>query len=150
MWFRLGFFSCKFLKLKILCQLNLNDHLNKYLKKIKVASLEGQHFKSTGKLVSLSEQNLVDCSRQLGNMGCDGGLMDKAFLYIIDNKGIDTEKSYPYEAQDGICRFKPDNVEATLNGYTYSYTGDESYLTAMIALYGPISVAIDASQDSFQ
>jgi len=115
-----------------------------------VASLEGQHFKASGKLVSLSEQNLVDCSGNFGNMGCDGGLMDQAFSYIKANKGIDTEESYPYEAQDGDCRFKAENVGATDTGFTDITSGSEDELASAIATVGPISVAIDASQDSFQ
>ncbi|ROT73985.1 cathepsin l [Penaeus vannamei] len=111
--------------------------------------LEGQHFLKDGKLVSLSEQNLVDCSDKFGNMGCMGGLMDQAFRYIKANKGIDTEDSYPYEAQDGKCRFDASNVGATDTGYVDVEHGSESALKKAVATIGPISVGIDASQSTF-
>jgi len=113
-------------------------------------SLEGQHFKATGKLVSLSEQNLVDCSGAQGNQGCNGGLMDQAFKYIQVNNGIDTEDSYPYEAIDDKCRFTAANVGATDTGFTDITSKDETALKQAVATVGPISVAIDASHSSFQ
>ncbi|XP_068607887.1 cathepsin L.1 [Brachionichthys hirsutus] len=113
-------------------------------------SLEGQNFRKTGKLVSLSEQQLVDCSGDFGNMGCMGGLMDNAFKYIKANEGIDTEDSYPYEAVDRKCRFNPDTIGAKCTGYVDVKEGDEDSLKEAVATIGPVSVAIDASQLSFQ
>ncbi|XP_072174142.1 cathepsin L-like peptidase [Diadema setosum] len=113
-------------------------------------SLEGQNFAKTGKLVSLSEQNLVDCSDDEGNLGCDGGLMEQAFQYVIDNDGIDTEDCYEYEAKDGQCRFRQDCVGATCSDYTVVSPPRERALQKAVANVGPISVGIDASNLSFQ
>jgi len=113
-------------------------------------SLEGQHFAKTQQLVSLSEQNLVDCSTKFGNFGCRGGLMDNAFNYIKSNMGIDTEPSYPYEARDDTCRFKAADVGATDTGFVDIKSKDEMDLQNAIATVGPVSVAIDAAHSSFQ
>jgi len=111
-------------------------------------SVEGAWAIKKGTLVSLSEQNLVDCSSRYGNYGCNGGLMDNAFKYIIANKGIDTESSYQYTAKDGTCKFNAGNVGATLSSYK-DVGKSETALQSAIQNVGPISVAIDASKTSF-
>uniref|UniRef100_A0A3B4GLM0 Cathepsin L.1 n=1 Tax=Pundamilia nyererei TaxID=303518 RepID=A0A3B4GLM0_9CICH len=99
--------------------------------------LESQHFRKTGKLVSLSEQQLMDCSHSFGNNGCKGGSVKRAFQYIQANGGIDTETAYPYKAKSGLYR---------LNIITFN----EDALKEAVATIGPISVGIDASHNSFR
>jgi len=112
-------------------------------------SFEGCHFLATGELVSFSEQNLVDCSGTYGNEGCNGGLMTNAMDYIIANKGLDTEDSYPYTATDGKCQYDPKNNGGTMKSYDNIPKGDEGALQQAVQK-APVSVAIDAGHYSFQ
>jgi len=109
-------------------------------------AIEGEHSIQTGDLISLSEQELVDCSGSYGNLGCQGGLMDNAFEYVIAH-GITTEAKYPYTAKDGKCKKVQPDVSIT--GYTDVPSHNEAQLLAAIRK-GPVSVAIEADQSCFQ
>jgi len=109
--------------------------------------LEGAHQIATGTLLSLSEQQLVDCAGSQGNQGCNGGLMDDAFKWIIQNKGIGSEASYPYTGVDGTCKTVPS--VATLSKFTDVTAGSEAALGAALNSQ-PISIAIQANQIGFQ
>jgi len=120
-----------------------------------VVSIEGQQAKKTGKLVSLSEQNLVDCvkNEKLANQtdtccnGCQGGLMDFAFQYMIDHQGgqIDTEAAYGYKGFGGRCAYDKSDAGATITKYVDIPVGDETALMDAVANVGPVSVGVDAS-----
>lgn len=103
---------------------------------------------NTGELIELSEQNLVDCVTE--DSGCNGGLMQDAFEFIKTEGGIDDEKSYPYEAETKKCRFKKDKVVFSDSGAAVLPEGDEEKLKQVVAKFGPVAVAIDASSIWFQ
>ncbi|EFA78427.1 cysteine proteinase 3 [Heterostelium album PN500] len=113
-------------------------------------AVEGAHQIATGNFVSLSEQQLMDCSRSYGNHGCQGGLMDSAMSYIVKQGGINTEESYPYEMRDSYtCKYNPANNGAKLSGYSNIKRGSEADLAAKLNI-GPVAIALDASHSSFQ
>tara|TARA_B100000902_G_scaffold70965_2_gene76537 strand:+ start:2083 stop:3132 length:1050 start_codon:yes stop_codon:yes gene_type:complete len=112
-----------------------------------VGTMEGAHAKADGNLVSLSEQNLVDCVTD--DYGCGGGWPSDAIQYVIRNHGIDKESSYPYTAMDGGgCNFTVDGLGAKMSGLINVAPNDTQLLHA-VAEIGPISVAI-AAEDDFQ
>lgn len=97
------------------------------------------------KLVSLSEQQLVDCSKD-GNNGCSGGLMDNAFEYIKQH-GITTEDKYPYQENDqGACQASEnaDDSAAQITGYEDVPANSEEALQQAVSKQ-PVSVAVDAT-----
>ncbi|CAF1318758.1 unnamed protein product [Didymodactylos carnosus] len=87
---------------------------------------------------------------EVKDQGQCGGSMALSFLYIKENKGIDIENTYPYEAMDGRCRFNKQNVGANDTGFVQIKHFSETDLETAIATVGPVSVSIDASRDSFQ
>jgi cathepsin L len=110
-------------------------------------SIEGAWFISKGNLQSLSEQQLMDCSRAEGNDGCEGGLMDQAFEWVIKNHGICSEAAYPYTMSDSTdC--KSCSVVASISSYQ-DVGQTEAALQAAVTQQ-PVSVAIEADQEAFQ
>lgn len=113
-----------------------------------MASLEFEVAKATGKIVDLSEQQLVDCSGSYGNNGCNGGLMSNAFEYLAANGGACLQTDYPggYTAKDGKCQQCPPTIKVT--GYKSVPTTPEGHLE--ILQERVISVALAASSQAFQ
>ncbi|XP_057643715.1 cathepsin M-like [Chionomys nivalis] len=112
-------------------------------------AIEGQMFRKTGKLIPLSVQNLVDCSRPQGNRGCFRGNTFLALQYVKENGGLESEATYPYEEKEGPCRYSLENSTASITGLVL-VPKSEKALMNLVATIGPISVAIDARHDSFQ
>lgn len=109
-----------------------------------IGAIEGQLFRKTGKLLRLSEQQALDCSREFGNKGCDGGFPENVFKSIQAQGGICSEESYPYTAVESTCAIKNDFVATKTAGFTWIKPEDEDQLLKALVTVGPISVAIQA------
>jgi len=113
-----------------------------------VATMEGAWMKKSGSLVSLSEQQLMDCDTE--DLACNGGLPLNAVNYVIQQGGIDTEASYPYAGRKhSSCQYDEANKAASMTQVVQVEQSEDDLKTAT-ATVGPISVGIDASHFSFQ
>lgn len=110
-------------------------------------SIEGLIAINTGKLFNISEQQLIDCSSDEGNHGCEGGIMEQGYEFVIKNNGICSEEEYPYTAIDGICQDCKNVVQ--INKYGDITPNNEKVLKRAVAQQ-PVSVAIQANLTSFQ
>ena len=110
-------------------------------------SLEGLRAIEGHGLLSLSEQQLMDCSTSYGNHGCQGGLMPNAFKYVIAN-GIESEAEYPYEMRNDRCRSNPSKYVFHIRGFRIVRRYNNPQLKAAVARQ-PVSIAVDATALQF-
>ncbi|KAH7537121.1 hypothetical protein FEM48_Zijuj03G0058200 [Ziziphus jujuba var. spinosa] len=113
-------------------------------------ALEGANFIATGKLLSLSEQQLVDCDNMCDahekdacDNGCKGGLMTNAYKYLIQSGGLQEESSYPYTGKKGECKFQPEKVAVRIANFT-NVPLDENQIAANLVHRGPLAVGLNA------
>ncbi|KAI6701165.1 hypothetical protein NL676_015489 [Syzygium grande] len=114
-------------------------------------ALEGAHYLATGELVSLSEQQLVDCDHECDpdepgscDSGCNGGLMNSAFEYTLKAGGLMREGDYPYTGTDrGTCKFDKSKIAASVANFSV-VSLDEDQIAANLVKNGPLAVGINA------
>jgi C1A family cysteine protease len=114
-----------------------------------MASVEGAHFAKNKELVKVSEQQLVDCAGSYGNSGCQGGLMDHAFEYIIAKGGICKEEDYKYVGKGSQCRASKCSPAVRLTGFKTVKPMNETSLAKALKM-APVAIAIEASKLAFQ
>ncbi|XP_031373012.1 probable cysteine protease RD19D [Punica granatum] len=113
-------------------------------------AVEGANFISTGKLLNLSEQQLVDCDNMCDlsdksacDNGCHGGLMTNAYRYLIEAGGLEEESAYPYTGKRGECQFKQENIAVKVANFT-NLPIDEVQIAAHLVRHGPLTVGLNA------
>ncbi|CAN6183374.1 unnamed protein product [Urochloa humidicola] len=116
-------------------------------------AVEGAYFLATGKLLDLSEQQLVDCDHTCSAVaqnecdnGCSGGLMTNAYTYLMQSGGLMESSTYPYTGAAGRCRFDPAKVAVRVANFTAVVSGgDEAQIRAALVRRGPLAVALNAA-----
>merc|ERR1712173_476211 len=104
-------------------------------------NVEGQNAIKNGKLVSLSEQELVDCDKR--DYGCGGGFMENAYKTLMDIGGLETEAEYGYDGEDEACKFNRSKVAVRVSGGV-EISEDEEEMAKWLLKNGPISIALNA------
>lgn len=92
-------------------------------------------------IVSLSEQNIIDCSKR--NRGCDYGYLDEVFWFVKRQKGIQDSASYPYKGYRQDCLFDANHVAFECSGATIIEGANEDNLKKIVAAFGPVAALVD-------
>ena len=116
-----------------------------------------------GELLSLSEQELVDCDKL--DSGCNGGLPENAYKAIKDLGGLESESDYPYNGHQNKCSFNSNITRVQVrysfrvdtadryicSVYLFQVTGgveistNETEMAQWLVQNGPISIGINAN-----
>lgn len=121
-----------------------------------IAALESQWCLKTGRLVTMSEQQIIDCSYNAvyGNWACGGGSQATAYVNIQNSGGVESDLTYPYlETYQHTgrfpCTFNRSRAVATTSGYWRIRPNREQALANILAIVGPVSAAMNGSTPSF-
>ncbi|XP_048259519.1 uncharacterized protein LOC124131860 isoform X1 [Haliotis rufescens] len=109
-------------------------------------NIEGQWQIKNKRLISLSEQELVDCDKL--DEGCNGGLPSNAYMSIMKLGGLETEGDYKYDGEDEKCAFNKSEVVVKING-AVNISSNEDDMASWLAQNGPISIGINANAMQF-
>ena len=112
------------------------------------SAMESHHFIKTGKLVSLAEQQMVDCAHGEGSMGCNGGWKSAGMRYTMTN-GQELETDYPYTAKTGTCQYNASLGKVHATAVNCVTPHSPSQLMAAL-MKGPVGVSVEADQSVFQ
>ncbi|CAD7094065.1 unnamed protein product [Hermetia illucens] len=113
-------------------------------------SIEAQVYKRTGKILDLSEQQIVDCSTRTGNKGCAGGSLRNTLKYLEQYGGLMRDRDYPYRAKEKHCRFAKELAVVQISSWAILPKHDEEAIKVAVATIGPVAVSINASPQTFQ